>query len=129
MDKVKALRIYLYVFGVSHIVTAITIPIFFSNLLLWKPRNLPTELMVGSLYLAMGIVMIAIVRDPVPHKAFVDYVVIGNILHALVMIAYAEHLLHIILDAAFIGATGVLPLIFYPWGLGNFLRYRIKSPG
>lgn len=97
-------------------------PGLFGDLLLWTPRNFPIEPMVGSLYLALGIIMLAIARESTPHKAFIDYIVIANIFHAALMIVYAETVLQIIIDAGFIGAAGVIPLILYPWGPKNYLR-------
>lgn len=56
-------------------------------------------------------------------RPFLDFVILGNILHAGVMLAYAEHVLHIVFDVGVIGAMGVAPLFFYPWGLKRLLRY------
>lgn len=121
MNKVRLLRYYLVLFGILNLLTAFSIPLFFGDLLLWSPRNLPTELMVGSLYFAMGIVMLTATRNPMSHKSFIDFVILANILHALVMFIYAEHILQMVLDVGFIGMMGILPLLFYPWGLRSFL--------
>ena len=123
MKKEKFIQAYFCVFGVLNILTAFTIPLLLGNQLLWHPRNLPTDLMVGSLYFAMGIVMLFVSKTPAKHKAFVDFIIIGNILHSIVMIAFAQNHLHVLLDAGFIGAMGVLPLALYPWELKKFLRY------
>jgi hypothetical protein len=39
------------------------------------------------------------------------------------MAIYAEHVGHLLVDVGFMGLMGVLPLLFHPWGLRNFLRY------
>jgi hypothetical protein len=106
-----------------NLLTAFSVPLFFGDVLLWSPRNIPTELMIGGLYFAVGIVMILVARNPLSHKAFVDFVVISNILHAIVMLVYATNVLQVVLDVGFVGSMGVLPLLFYPWGLKKFLQY------
>lgn len=123
MKKTRYLGIFLRIFGISNLVTAFTIPIFFGDLLLWTPRNLPTELMVGSLYFAMGIVMLIAAHNPIEHRAFLEFAIIGNILHAFIMIAYATKPIQIVVDAGFIGFMGLVLLILYPWGIKNFLRH------
>ncbi len=115
------LKTYLYLFGFLNIFIVSTIPVIFGDVFLWQPRNVPTEIMMASLYLAMGVVMVFAARSPEKHKAFVDFLVIANILHALVMLVAAQNTLQIVLDVIPIGVMGVLPLLFYPWGLSNFL--------
>jgi len=122
MSKERYLKYYLYVFGFISIFIITTVPIIFGDLFLWAPRNLPTEVMLASIYLAMGIVMIVVAKNPIGQKSFIDFLIIANLLHAFVMLVTAQHPLQIILDVVPIGAMGLLPLIFYPWGLRNFLR-------
>ena len=91
MKKVEYFSAILRIFGVANLLTAFTIPIFFGDILLWSPRNLPTELMVGSLYFAMGILMIVVARDPLAHKAFLEFTILtihppGNLQQPLVTI-------------------------------------------
>lgn len=123
MNREKLLTLYLYIFGFGNIITSFGIPVLFGDSLLWYPRNLPTDLMVGSLYLAMGIIMVLIAKDPQKHKAFIDFVVLGNIFHALIMVFFAQKPSHIYVDAAFIAIMGVVPLFLYPWPLLTILRY------
>lgn len=108
---------------------ALVIPVMFADELLWTPRNLPTDLMVGSLYLAMGIIMVRVAGCPNQHKGFIDFLIVANTLHALVMVVFAQKPSHIFLDAGFIGATGLLPLALYPWPLGKFLSYNRPPEG
>ena len=96
-NKAKYLTIYLYVFGLVSIFLITTIPIIWDDLLLWQPRNLPTEIMIASIYLAMGIIMVLIAKVPLNHKSFIDFVILANILHALVMLVTARNFYHIIL--------------------------------
>jgi hypothetical protein len=77
--------------------------------------------MMASLYFAMGLVMVVASRNPFKHKAFVDFLIISNSLHAVVMFITAKNSFHIFLDAIPVGAMGILPLFFYPWKLRNFL--------
>lgn len=82
--KQRWLRYYLLVFGLLNIlVVSFTVPIFFGDELLWHPWNIPDEMMLSALYLAMGVLMVVAARNPMAHKAFVDFVVLGNVLHAL----------------------------------------------
>ncbi len=80
-------------------------------------------MMMSSIFVAMGIVMILIAKNPRAHKAFVDFIIISNIFHAIVMLIYAQNVMQILADVTVVGAMGVLPLWFYPWGLKNFLRF------
>jgi hypothetical protein len=122
--KERLLRYYLLIFGVVNtLVIALIVPIFFGDRLLWHPRNLPDEAMLSAIYLTMGIVMLAVAQRPLMHKAFIDFVILGNCLHAIVMLVYAQHGLHITIDVLGIGMMGLAPLFFYPWGLRSFLRY------
>ena len=124
MDKIKLLKLYFRVFGVLNIfVISFTVPLLFGDLILWHPRNIPTEMMLSVLYLAMGLVMVVCAKKPDRHKSFLDFLVIGNCLHAAVMIIYADNMFHILIDSVSVGLMGLLPLFFYPWGLRNFLRY------
>ena len=117
------LKIYFYTFGISNILTSFLVPVFFGETLLWSPRNLATDLMVGSLYLAMGIVMIRVASSPFKHKAFVDFVVVSSILHTIVMIVLAQKPSHVFVDAGYMAAMGIIPLLLYPWPLAKFLKY------
>ena len=120
-NKTRLLKSYLYIFGFLNIFVVSTIPVIFGDVFLWQPRNLPTEIMMASLYFSMGIVMVFAARNPEKHKAFVDFIITGNTLHALVMLITAQNTIQIMLDVIPIGLMGILPLFFYPWGLRNFL--------
>ena len=78
---------------------------------------------MSSIYLAMGIVMVLIAKDPLPHKAFIDFLVIANLGHAFVMLIFTESAWQLLFDVGVIALMGALPLFFYPWGLRQFLRY------
>lgn len=121
--KTRRLSRYLVIFGLLNIfVISFTIPLFFGDLLLWQPRNIPVEMMLSSVYLAMGIVMIAAHKDPLAHKSFIDFLVLANLAHATVMLLTTRNPWHL-LDVLAVGLLGALPLFFYPWGLRKFLRY------
>ena len=124
MDKLQILRYYLGIFGVLSIVTSIVIPLFFPHFL-WSPRNIPQEVMISSISIATGLVMIVIARNPANHKSFIDFVIIVNLSHAGVMVLFAENIYHLAIDSAFVGLMGILPLIWYPWKLTDFLKYSL----
>jgi hypothetical protein len=125
--KTIYLKWYLYLLGFSNIFLVSTLPVIFGDVFLWQPRNLPTEIMMASLYFAMGLVMVFAARKPEQHKAFVDFLVIANVLHAGVMLLTAQNTLQIFLDVIPIGVMGLLPLSIYPWGLKNFLFGDMSS--
>jgi len=123
MNRKRLLSIYFRIFGILNIfVISFAVPIFFGNQFLWHPRNPPTEMMMSVIYFAMGIIMILCAKNPLRHKSFLDFMIIANLLHAIVMAIYAENLFHIIIDTLSIGAMGLIPLFFYPWGIKNFLK-------
>jgi len=125
MDKPRFLKYYFWMFGLLNIlVISFTVPLLFGDLFLWQPRNIPDEIMIGVIYFAMGIIMIFSASNPLAHKSFLDFVILANILHSFVMVIYAKNLFHIVVDFLSIGLMGVLPLLFYPWGLRKFLTYQ-----
>jgi hypothetical protein len=120
-NKTKLLKTYLYIFGFLNIFIVSIIPVIFGDVFLWQPRNLPTEIMMASLYFSMGVVMVFVAQSPEKHKSFIDFLILGNTLHALVMLVTAQAFLQILLDVLPIGLMGILPLFFYPWRIRNFL--------
>ena len=116
----RFLTIYLYTFGGINVFVVTWLPFALADQLLWTPRNLPDEVMISSIYLAMGVAMIAAARRPTERKAFVDFLILANLFHALVMVIAAQNVWQIVLDALPIAVMGALPLTIYPWGLGNF---------
>lgn len=81
-------------------------------------------MMISVIYFAMGIIMIFSASNPLAHKSFVDFIIIANLLHTVIMALYAKNFIHLVVDVIPIGLMGVLPLLFYPWGLKKFFRYR-----
>lgn len=77
--------------------------------------------------MAMGIVMIMVARSPENHKSFIDFLIVSNLLHALVMVIFARKPSHIYIDSGFIGIMGIIPLILYPWPIRKFLTYSNRS--
>ena len=120
------LTIYLYVFGIVNIFIVTWLPFALAEKMLWTPRNLPDEMMISSIYLAMGIAMIGAARHPTGRKAFVDFLIVANLLHALVMAVMAQNIWQILLDALPIAMMGAIPLMIYPWGLRNFMFMHPK---
>ena len=120
--KEQFLKYYLYVFGFLNVFVVSTVPFLLGDLVLWHPRNLPDELMIAGIYVTMGMVMIVAAPSPRKHKAFIDFVILANLLHATIMAATAQNILQVIVDVVPIGAMGILPLVFYPWGIKNYLR-------
>ncbi len=125
MDKVHLLKIYFWAFGLLNIfVISFTIPLIFGDQFLWHPRNRPTEMMMSVFYFAMGIIMVLCAKNPEKHKGFLDFLILANCFHAVVMSIYADNIFHILIDSISIGLMGILPLFFYPWGIKRFLKYE-----
>ena len=118
----KYLSIYLYGFGFASIFLITTIPFIWGDLLLWHPRNFPTEIMIAGIYLAMGIVMVITAKRPLNQKSFIDFLILGNLIHASIMLFTASNYFQIIFDVIPIGLMGLIPLLIYPWKIRNFLR-------
>ncbi|MCG8314328.1 MAG: hypothetical protein MI976_14060 [Pseudomonadales bacterium] len=126
--KQHYLKQYLKLFGwLNVLVVSFPVPLLVGDFLLWQPRNLAVELMLSSLYFAMGIVMVASSRAPQAPKAFIDFLVLVNLLHGLLMFAVAENWRHVFLDALPITLMGALPLFIYPWGLQHLFRYSSRT--
>lgn len=117
----RLLTFYLYIGGLVNIFIVTWLPFVLAEKMLWTPRNLADEMMIAGIHLAMGIVMIAAARHPTERKAFVDFLVVANLLHALIMMVMAQNIWQILLDALPIALMGVVPLLIYPWGLRNFI--------
>ncbi len=118
------LRVYLYAFGVGNIVIHPVLPFLFQEQFFWTPRNRPYEFMIGGIYIAMGIIMLLAARKPQQHKLFVDFTILGNLLHAVVMIAFGiwEQPAHLYGDVLWISAMWIIPLFFYPWGVRRIFQ-------
>ncbi|MHA2065131.1 MAG: hypothetical protein ACXABY_12210 [Candidatus Thorarchaeota archaeon] len=125
MDKEKLLSYYFYLFGLLSLTVISIGPYFLGDELLWQPRNLPTEIMMSSIYFSIGIVMILAAKAPTEHKLFVDFLILSNTIHAAIMIIFAQNVLQIIVDAGMIGVMGILPVVFYPWGLRNLFQPHV----
>lgn len=77
--------------------------------------------MVGSLYFATSMVMLIAAGAPLEHRAFLEFAILGNIFHAVVMLVFAENSVQLEVDISFIRLMGFILLALYPWGIKNFL--------
>lgn len=124
MEKEKLLRFDLIFFGVLNIFVIPVLTYFYGDIMLWQPRNIPTEMMMNAIYISMGILMLIVAKNPRNHKGFLDFLILSSIAHALVMLYFTENIFHF-LDVIIMGAMGVIPLILYPWKLKKFLIYNL----
>jgi hypothetical protein len=123
LDKLEILKWYFLIFGLLNIfVISFTAPLLFGDLLLWQPRNIPVEMMINVLYFSLGIVMIFASKNPGSHKLLIDFIILSNVLHALIMLFYVNNIYQIIFDVVTIGLMGLLPLLFYQWDFKSFLK-------
>lgn len=123
------LKKYLLWFGLGNIIVHPILPWFLPHMFFWTPRNIPYEFMIGGIYIAWGIVMVVASKQPLKHKLFIDFTVLGNLFHALVMIVFGiiDQPMHLYGDVIWISLLWIIPLIFYPWGLKNFLKQNPLS--
>lgn len=126
MKKVRILSIFLFYMGLANIFLHPILPWFLPHMFFWTPRNIPYEFMIGGIYIAWGIVMIAASKEPLKNKLFIDFTILGNLFHALVMIFFGiiEQPMHLYGDVLWISALWVVPLVYYPWGIKNFLKQQ-----
>lgn len=81
-------------------------------------------MMISVIYLSLGIMMLLSAKSPLSHKSLLDFSILGNTLHALVMLFYADKLYHVAVDVVGIALLGLIPLAFYPWGIRKLFRYH-----
>lgn len=123
-NKEKKLKLFLYWAGLANVFLHPVIPWFFPHHFFWMPRNMPYEFMIGGIYIAWGIVMVIASKEPLKHKLFIDFTILANLFHAVVMVFFGsiEQPTHLYGDVLWICALSVIPLLFYPWGIKNFLK-------
>jgi len=81
-------------------------------------------MMMSGIYFSMGIMMVLTAQNCKDQKGFVDFIILANAIHAIVMVVYAKNLIHIVVDAGGIVLVALIPLTIYPWGIRSFLRYE-----
>lgn len=59
-------------------------------------------MMLSIVYLAMGIVMIATSKNPPDHKSFIDFLLLTNLAHAILMLFSARNLCSSYRNARFV---------------------------
>lgn len=118
------LKKVLYWFGLANIFLHPVLPWFFPHHFFWTPRNIPYEFMIGGIYIALGIVMVIASKEPLKHKLFIDFSILANLFHAVVMIYFGlvDQPSHLYGDVLWISALWLVPLFYYPWKLNTFLR-------
>jgi hypothetical protein len=74
--------------------------------------------MLGAMYLAWAILMIRGARDPVAHRSIVDYGILANGLHGLVMLVqsfvYPHEHQHLFADVPMLFAICAVLWIWHP---------------
>jgi len=103
MDKEKLMRLYLYCFSMVNIFfLSFAVPLFF-GFLLWEPRNIPNEVMMSGIYFSMGSMMVLTARNFMSQKGFVNFIILANSIHAIIMVVYAKNMIHIVVMRAVSG--------------------------
>jgi hypothetical protein len=123
--RARVLGGFLVVCGVGNLVVHPILPWLLPALFFWTPRNAAYELMIGGIYMALGVAMIVAGRRPTEHKLFIDAFVLANAFHGATMayFAAAQHAYaHFYGDIPWIGLLALFPLAVYPWPLKSFLR-------
>ncbi len=57
----------------------------------WQPRNPIYDQMMVSIYIALGVVCLFCIGEPLKHAAFLWFIVLSSLLHGLVMLFHALH--------------------------------------
>lgn len=124
VNKEKKLTIFLYWFGLANIFLHPVLPWFFPHHFFWTPRNIPYEFMIGGIYIALGLVMVASSNNPLKHKLFIDFSILANLFHAIVMIyfGFMDQPMHLYGDVLWISALWIIPLVYYPWKISGFMK-------
>ncbi|MDH5645528.1 MAG: hypothetical protein OEZ01_05945, partial [Candidatus Heimdallarchaeota archaeon] len=65
-------------------------------------------------------------KHPENTKSLLDFIIVANILHTLVMLYFSQHPLHIIIDVGGISLIAIIPLLIYPWDRKNFLKFDLN---
>ena len=112
MDDIKILQVYLRYYGIISLFIIPTVPFIFRDIFMWEPKNIPLEIMTVSLYFVLGIQMLNISRNPEPHKAFIDFIILASFIHSAIMLVFAEGINHILFAVVPIASMAVWPLIF-----------------
>ncbi len=62
--------------------------------------------------------MLVAAQNPLNHKLFIEFAVLGNIPHAVVRAVFSDKLIQFVVDVGFLGLMGVVLLVLYP-GVSN----------
>lgn len=124
MAKEKILGTFFLWAGLANIFLHPVLPWFLPHHFFWTPRNIPYEFMIGGIYIAWGIVMVIASIHPKKNKLFIDFTILGNLFHTAVMVYFGimEQPTHLYGDVLWITALWGVPLLYYPWGVKNFLK-------
>jgi hypothetical protein len=114
MVRQRALKIVLVVLGL--LFTAGLYPIV---MYLWRPGNeSPGDMMMLSLYVALGIFLLLAAPNPSAHRSLIAYAGWANIAHAAVMTLMAIHpgsdRSDLLTGAAILSPIGVLLIVLTP---------------
>ncbi len=78
----------------------------------------PTVFMLGTMYTALGIVLLRSASDPRKHTSIVDYTILSSRLHGVLMLFQAffiEHeLLHLVGDVPMLLLVALVLMVFHP---------------
>ncbi len=55
----------------------------------WPPYNAIYDQMIVSVYFALGIVCLFVIREPLKHSSFLWFIVLSSVLHGAVMLFHA----------------------------------------
>ena len=89
-EKIKYLKIALYIFGVIFIVgvPAMMIWIWPSGWG-WTPAQPEYEQMIMGIYVTLGIFLVRAAKDPMAHLSLIWFTIWSSIVHATIMLVHA----------------------------------------
>ena len=78
----------------------------------------PTVFMLGTMYAALGVVLLRSASDPLKHTSIIDYTILSSLLHGVLMLFQAffiEHeLLHLAGDVPLLLLVALVLTVFHP---------------
>lgn len=85
-EKLKYLKILLYVFGVIFIVGIYAMMLIFPSGWAWTPRQPEYEQMIMGIYATLGVFLILAAKDPLANVSLIWFTIWSSIIHGGIML-------------------------------------------
>ena len=89
-EKLKYLKIALYVFGIIFIVgVPAMMMLIWPSGWSWSPAQPEYEQMIMGIYITLGVFLVRAAKDPMDHLSLISFTIWSSIVHAGIMLAQA----------------------------------------